>query len=179
MEYVDIVDEQTAESLGSTAERREAHRVGLWHKVVHIWIVNSRGELLIQQRAASKEMYPNLWSMSCEGHVTAGQTSLQTAVTEVREELGLALSESDFELIDTRRATQHVPDRPEDHHFVDVFVVRKDLTVDKAALPADEVADVRWIDLQTYRAKLISKDPAFRHPSEGLDILDIIAARFS
>lgn len=49
MEYLDILDEN-GESTGKTASRDEAHQKGLWHKSVHVWIINSNSnnEILIR-----------------------------------------------------------------------------------------------------------------------------------
>ncbi|GEM_PF-5756921 len=65
------------------------HEKGLWHKVVHIWIIDARGNVLIQKRGAYKKTYPNMWAMSCEGHVSAGDSSRETVLKELCEELGL------------------------------------------------------------------------------------------
>lgn len=175
MEYVDVLDETTGEVTGG-AERAEAHRLGLWHKVVHVWLLNSRGEVLIQLRAAAKKSYPNVWSMSWEGHVAAGVSSLETAVVEAHEELGLVIQPHELHLLKTYQIPQDTP-RPSSHHFVDVYLLSKDVEIDHAQLQVDEVADVRWIPLKDYREKIDSADPTFRdHPGEFPWIFDALGA---
>ena len=56
--------------------------------IVHIIIRNSEGKYLLQQRALTKKYYPGLWDATC-GKVQAGETGLEAAVREVREELGI------------------------------------------------------------------------------------------
>lgn len=57
------------------------HRLGLFHRAVHTWVYcPATQQLLLQQRAANKESWPDLWDVSSAGHIVAGDTSLQTAV---------------------------------------------------------------------------------------------------
>ncbi|MBN1308375.1 MAG: NUDIX domain-containing protein [Chitinispirillaceae bacterium] len=52
---------------------------------------NSRGALLLQKRSPFKETFPGLWDISAAGHISAGDSSRETAVRELREELGISL----------------------------------------------------------------------------------------
>lgn len=61
----------------------------LLHRSSTIIVVNSRGELLIQKRAASKRIYPGYHSMGAGGCVRYDETYDQTAVRELAEELGI------------------------------------------------------------------------------------------
>ena len=87
-ELFDIVDE--ADRVVGRATRREVHAAGDRHRAVQIFIWNTRGELLLHQRSATKDQAPLLWSGSAAGHVGAGDTYDETATRELREELGLA-----------------------------------------------------------------------------------------
>ena len=87
-EYFDILDEN-GNLTGKTKLRSEVHRDGDWHKAVHIWVFNRKGEVLLQRRAANKDSYPNMLDISCAGHLSAGDTSLEGALRELEEELGL------------------------------------------------------------------------------------------
>ena len=69
--------------------RGEIHRLGLRHRSVHILVFNPRGELFLQQRAASKDINPGLWDTSAAGHVDHGESYDACARRELREELGI------------------------------------------------------------------------------------------
>jgi isopentenyldiphosphate isomerase len=84
MEYFDIVDEN-GNNTGQVASREEAHRLGLWHRNSHIWIVNSANEILTQLRAVNLDANPGLFDCSAAGHVSAGDTDLDSAVRETEE----------------------------------------------------------------------------------------------
>ena len=58
MEYLDILD-KSGNKTGEKKPRKEVHSKGYWHKGVHIWIINSNRELLVQRRSSNKDVYPN------------------------------------------------------------------------------------------------------------------------
>jgi len=62
---------------------------GHLHPVVHLHIVNSNGELLIQKRASTKDLLPNKWDTTVGGHVGLDENIEQGLTREVEEEIGL------------------------------------------------------------------------------------------
>ena len=89
-EIFDIVNERD-EVIGR-ASRREVHRTGLWHRAVHVFVFNARGELFLQKRSMTKDSSPGLWDSSASGHVDSGEDYDACAVRELREEIGLLVS---------------------------------------------------------------------------------------
>ena len=82
---------------GEVRPRSQVHAEGLYHRAVHVWLVApSRGEVLLQLRAACKDSWPGRLDISCAGHISAGDLPLETAVRELQEELGLRLPPSRF-----------------------------------------------------------------------------------
>lgn len=72
------------------ATRAEVHRnPSLIHRAVHVLVLNRRGELLLQKRAADKDLEPGKWDTSVGGHLDAGEDWLTAARREMREELGV------------------------------------------------------------------------------------------
>ncbi len=69
--------------------RAEVHRVGIWHKTVNIFLFNSSGELLLQQRSAGKDVCPLLWDLSVAEHLQPGEKDHAAAVRGLFEELGM------------------------------------------------------------------------------------------
>lgn len=77
------------EVIGS--ERRDViHRDGLTHRAVHVFALNPKGEIFLQKRSRLKDNCPGLWDSSAAGHVDAGESYLDCAVRELKEELGLS-----------------------------------------------------------------------------------------
>ncbi len=86
-EYFDVIDEKN-EIVGK-ASREECHKNGLWHRAVHIIIVNSEGKILLQKRSMKKDLYKGYWIDAAAGHVDHGESYEETAERELEEELGI------------------------------------------------------------------------------------------
>ncbi|HHX37710.1 MAG TPA: NUDIX domain-containing protein [Clostridiaceae bacterium] len=65
---------------------------------VHIFLQDESGHYLIQKRSVNKTLWPGLWDVTAGG-VQAGETSLEAALREVREELGLIIDPSAMQKI--------------------------------------------------------------------------------
>jgi isopentenyl-diphosphate delta-isomerase len=81
-----LVDEDDRE-IGSMA-KLEAHRTGALHRAFSVFIFNSDGAALLQRRAAGKYHSAGLWTNSCCGHPSPGETLVAAATRRVKEELG-------------------------------------------------------------------------------------------
>ena len=90
-EQIDILNADGTPA-GYSCGRTRVHAEGLWHRTVHIWAFDSKGRILFQLRARVKENNPGLLDTSCAGHISAGDTSVNAAVRELREELGVRKS---------------------------------------------------------------------------------------
>ncbi|NPA40423.1 MAG: NUDIX domain-containing protein [Thermodesulfobacteria bacterium] len=69
--------------------REKIHKHGFYHKTVHIFLFNKKGEVYLQKKAKSVEENPGLWTSSASGHVLAGESFLITAQRELKEELSI------------------------------------------------------------------------------------------
>jgi isopentenyl-diphosphate delta-isomerase len=85
-QQVILVNEQD-EPLGSM-EKMEAHRKGELHRAFSVFIFNSRGEMLLQQRALKKYHSGGLWTNACCSHPRPGETNEAAALRRLREEMG-------------------------------------------------------------------------------------------
>jgi isopentenyl-diphosphate delta-isomerase len=73
----------------STIEKMKAHRRGLLHRAVSIFIFNDRNELLLQKRAVRKYHSPEKWTNTCCTHPSPGETPIMSARRRLSEEMGL------------------------------------------------------------------------------------------
>ena len=136
MEFVEMFDNKR-KSLNKTVERY-THIPGEYAQGSHVWIMNSKGELLIQKRSATKRLYPNLWSIT-SGGTDSGETTLDTVYREVKEELGITLKPEELELMMSYKRN---------HDFVDVYLARKDIDLKDITMQTEEVADVKWVAVE-------------------------------
>ena len=68
-------------------EKMEAHRKALLHRAFSVFIFNSKGEMLLQQRAQGKYHSPGLWTNACCSHPRPGESTLAAAQRRLQEEL--------------------------------------------------------------------------------------------
>ena len=81
-------------------EKITAHQKGLLHRAISVLVFNKKNELLIQQRAACKYHWANVWANSCCSHPRKNESYLDAAERRVQEELGINVSlEEKFKFI--------------------------------------------------------------------------------
>jgi isopentenyl-diphosphate delta-isomerase len=86
-EQLILVDE--ANRAIGTAPKQAVHLAGLLHRAFSIFMVDERGQLLLQQRNPRKYHSGGLWANSCCGHPRPGERTLTAARRRLNEELGV------------------------------------------------------------------------------------------
>jgi len=87
-EILDIVDDE--DRVIGQAPRSVVHgNPALLHRVVHVLVFNSQGQLFLQKRAEDRLVQPGKWDTSMGGHVNAGEDPEIAARRELNEELGI------------------------------------------------------------------------------------------
>lgn len=137
MEIIDLYDVRK-NKLGKTMERSLGDPPDGEYKLsVHAWILNNKGELLLQKRNENLKRNPGKWAFT-GGAIDTNETSLKGAIREIKEELGIDIKENEMEyLLSFRR----------EKGFVDVWLIRKDISLEEIVLQKEEVSAVKWISL--------------------------------
>jgi len=119
-----------------------------YHLVVHVWISNSQGQYLISKRTPNKT-YPLMWETT-GGSAIAGDSSLQAALREVKEELGIKLNPNGGKCIYSyKNQLSNFPD------FVDVWLFQQEIDITSVVYQADEVCDARWATLEEIKQLIV------------------------
>jgi isopentenyldiphosphate isomerase len=106
----------------SLARRGEVHSGSMMlHRAVHVLVLDGRGRILLQRRSASKRIQPLKWDSSVGGHVAPGESPLDAALREAREELGLSLRPEELTLAYEYHWRSEV-----EAELVTTYVVRRD-----------------------------------------------------
>ena len=134
MEVFDLYD-CARRPVGKTMIRGTKTPAGCYRLVVHVCIFNSKGEMLIQQRASCKDSWANMWDVSVGGSVIAGETSQAGAHRELLEELGLDV---DFSGLVPALTTTFTGG------FDDIYILNMDLDPAGLTLQKEEVQAARW-----------------------------------
>lgn len=144
-ELIDIVDKNN-NLTGVQKNKSEAHKYGLLHRSAHVWVYNSKGEILIQLRAKNKLLFPNAWDITAAGHVGAGEKTIDAGIRELKEELGIEVKESDLDFLETHKE-EIVYNDILNNEFYSIYITKLDIDPKNLTLQKEEVADVKFIEL--------------------------------
>ena len=136
MELWDLYDGDRR-PLGRTHVRGVPCPPGVYHLVVTVWTVNSRGDILLTLRDPAKESFPNTWE-NTGGSALAGETSLRAAVRELLEETGIAAAEEELVLLGSQIARDSLYDH---------YLLRRDVALGELRLQPGETVGARWVTL--------------------------------
>ena len=145
-EYIDIVTKK-GEPTGKTALKSKAHQNGWYHNTIHVWLYTLKGEILLQQRSHKKIIHPLLWDVSTAGHIDAGESFIEAALRETKEEIGLQLQQENLQKIG---AFLHETDYGDiqDNEFHQVYIA--ELKADISQLQPQE-AEVEALKLVSFK----------------------------
>ncbi len=119
MEVV-LVDEMDRE-LG-TMEKLEAHERGVLHRAFSVFIFNSSGQMLLQQRALNKYHSGGLWTNACCSHPFPGEKVEEAAQRRLQEEMGFTTPlQKAFDFIYRAGFNNGLTEHEFDHVFVGEF----------------------------------------------------------
>lgn len=171
-EQIDIFDEEGTKI--GVEWKSEAHKKGLWHLSVHIWIFNSQGQMLLQKRAMIKKSYPGLWDIAAAGHVPAGEIPDQAALRELEEELGIKAGR--LEKINIRKEQHAIPEKDWDNREITYeYLFKFDGDISQLKLQEEEVEKVRFFDLDELENEIRNPETYSKFVPHELGVfLDII-----
>lgn len=161
MELLDIVDEH-GQPTGEVVDRKEAHKKGIRHRTSHVWLMKVRDDcknkeladiqiedidMLLQRRSDTKDSNPGCLDISSAGHIKAGTGYVESALRELKEELGVDAVPADLHFCGKKRVGYTKKFYGED--FVDcqisnVYIMYKDISAKDIVFQKEEVSEVMW-----------------------------------
>lgn len=161
-EKIDVLDEKGL-GTGIVKTRSDIHRDGDFHATIHIWILNTNGEILLQKRALHKKVHPGKWDISVAGHIPAGLSPKEGAVKEAAEELGLAIRTEDLVFMGKVLSCQYQQEGEspfQDREFHHLYlVILPPRPIESFSFPDGEVTALCWLPLPEFFDRIRSKDP--------------------
>ncbi|WP_319226435.1 isopentenyl-diphosphate Delta-isomerase [Draconibacterium orientale] len=133
-------------------EKMEAHVKGLLHRAISVFIVNSKGEWLIHQRAFNKYHSNGLWTNTCCSHPFPGETSIDAANRRLMQEMGM---QAPLQEIFAFTYKEELDNQLTEHELDRVFIGFSD---EKPEPNADEVSSWKYINFEELR-KDIKNNP--------------------
>lgn len=129
-EPLEIVDEQNR--VVGQVLRSVAHTKGVLHRAVNVFVFNSDGYVLMQQRSDDKDVCPSAWDLSAAEHLKPGESYEQAAMRSLREELRIVVEPSALVLVHGPQLHKHMYDngRVKDYEFAALYRVVHDGVID-------------------------------------------------
>ncbi len=169
-EYFDILDEN-GNKTGKTKLRSEVHRDGDWHKAVHIWIINDKGDILLQRRCATKDSNPNMLDISSAGHLTAGDDSLSGAIRELKEELNIDIEPNELQFIKTIKRSSKYTSTFINNEFDDLYILRTTKSIDDMKYQEEEISEIFYVPYKEFKSMVNNRQPDLLRHDEEFEIL--------
>lgn len=124
-------------------DKMEAHHNGILHRAFSVLVYNTKGEMLIQKRAADKYHSGGLWTNACCSHQLMGESSEEAAKRRLKEEIGLdANPEFLYKFIYKAELDNNLTEFEYDH-------VLTCTTDQKPMLNPEEVEDFKYVNVKS------------------------------
>lgn len=179
MEELDVLDEN-GNKTGIKKLRKLVHRDGDWHKTAFIFVVNDKGEIILQKRSKEKENDPNKWTASASGHLEAGDSDTEGAIRELGEEIGVNVNEDELNYLITVKEQWNIPEKDmKIRHISNVYIVFKNTNLDDLILQKEEVSEVKYVYYKDFEKMLINKkDEIVQHDEIYSTVLKYLHEKF-
>lgn len=146
MEYVVLVNDEGQEI--GVMEKLEAHEKGCLHRAFSIFLFNTKGEMLLQQRASSKYHSPNLWTNTCCSHPRPNEAIDVAAVRRLFEEMGMTCQLNyAFHFIYKAELDQGLTEHELDHVFIGT-------TDSEPKINVGEVKAYQYLSIETIQKQM-------------------------
>ena len=148
-ELIDILNKE-GKPTGQTAFKSEIHSKGYYHNTAHVWFYNSDGKILLAQRASTKTLHPLLWDVSVAGHIDAGESVERGAIREIKEEIGLTISENDLQKIGIFLCFQSYENGIVDNEFHHTYIIELKVGIHYLIPQEGEVENLKLMSFQEF-----------------------------
>lgn len=150
-----LVDEHDNEI--GYSEKLEAHQTGVLHRAFSVLIFNSKGEMLLQKRAAHKYHSAGLWTNACCSHPRPNEDMLTAVCRRLTEEMGIETQPTfAYKFIYETALDNNLIEHELDHVFIGSYNTAPTIN-------ADEVADWKFISLNTLREDVRNNPERYTH----------------
>lgn len=111
---------------------------GYYLSVVGIVIINDKNEILLQKRSKFKQACPGKWGI-CGGKVDFGETTIEAAIRETFEEIGIKLNKEKLKVIRTAQNGRG---------YFTIYAIRENIDICKCILQEQEVEELKYFNIE-------------------------------
>lgn len=175
----EVLDE-AGHKTGQILDASEVHKQELWHEVANVWIINNRGEVLLQLRSPKVELCPNVWDVAVGTHVRPGENPEIAARRGLQDELGLTILPEKLQHLFNIQAANPMHDGRTHKVLGHVFLLKQDVDVSALKVDPDKIAQLAWKPVPVVMAEVGSTETAAQYfPREGTyypQLFDVLQA---
>lgn len=156
-ELLDVLDTD-GNFTGETVMKSVAHKNGLFHPTVHVWVYTQNGQILIQQRGREKDTHPLYWDVSVAGHIGAGEDFETSAMREVLEEIGLEITRAELHKMGVFKSVHRHNDDLIDCEFHHTYLCKLKVPFERLTKQDSEVEALHLIPLSQFSKEISNKN---------------------
>jgi isopentenyl-diphosphate Delta-isomerase len=152
-EKVILVNEKD-EQIG-LMNKLEAHQKAVLHRAFSVFVLNEKGELMLQQRAGHKYHSPLLWTNTCCSHQREGETNIGAGSRRLMEEMGFKTEMKElFHFIYKAPFDNGLTEHELDHVMIGYFN-------ESPVINPDEVEDWKWMKIEDVKQDMIDNSDLY------------------
>ena len=138
--------------------RKQVHLNGDLHKTVQCWMVDSQQNVLLQQRAQTKQNAPGKWDVSFGGHCVNFETPEQAVLREAKEELNLIIQPQKLNFLGVAQRFSH---EGKNREIIYIYLYETDFLSQKLSHQNEEIDALKTATITELKNSYEKNDPSF------------------
>lgn len=155
----EVLDDE-GHGTGQLLSRGAIHEQELWHPTVNVWILNSRGEVLLQLRGKEVELNPNTWDVAIGTHVRPGEDPTDAALRCLQTELGVTVTKDQLKHLFNIQSANPMANGKIHRTLGHVFLLKRDLDINDFSYDPDKISMLMWRPLIAVMGEIGGQDTA-------------------
>lgn len=147
--------------------RNIVHANKIWHRTAHVWVMNTKKQILCQKRSLKKDRKAGLWEARFGGHLCPKENYLSTAVREASEELGLHIKPNYLHELGFFRSLA-------DCEFQGEFSLAWNGGISLLKFEKEEIDQLKWLAFEQLRQIFRAEDKNWAISGFEQEILDML-----
>ena len=128
--------------------KMEAHEKAVLHRAFSVFVLNSKNEIMLQQRAHHKYHSPLLWTNTCCSHQREGETNIEAGSRRLFEEMGFSTPIKElFHFIYKAPFDNGLTEHELDHVMIGYYN-------DNPSINHEEVEDWKWMPIEAVKSDI-------------------------
>lgn len=133
--------------------RSFVHTNAIWHRTTGIWVINDKKQILCHKRSLKKDIKPGLWEAFFGGHLQPGEDYVDSAVKEIREELGITVLANTLLPYKILKS-----DKPNHKEFQHIFAHKTVLHDTDFNFEKEEIDELKWLNIEELTTLLLDNE---------------------